>query len=1292
MKRTILLQTFTFIAFLLVYKTAYSQGWVQFGSNINGIASQDNEGTSVSLSANGQTIAVTSLSAGSLTGQVRLFEKTGSNWVQKGNSINGLNNGDASGRSISLDSAGTVIAIGAPFNDATFGAFSLSGHVRVFAWSGSAWTQKGATLLADSAGDHYGYSVSISADGNTLAIGAPFYENTGRVKVFRWNTTAWVQLGNSIDGNANQDLFGNSVSLSSDGNTLAVGAPSSSAGVTQGGQTGVYQWNGTSWTQMGGNINGTTASDNSGTCVSLAGDGKTVAIGSPQDVILGGFGLAKVYIWNNTAWVQKGSTITSGFFADQFGAATTISKDGNTLAVGATATGNGRADIYSWSGSSWQLKGDTLKGSSASDQFGAAIALSYDGTFVAVGAPGYAGVGSQSGQVKVFTYPTCSTSTSTVQVSVCGPQYTSPSGRHTWTANGMNYKDTIPNAAGCDSIMTIQLTLNLKPVVNLGSDVTSLCADSVMLNAGIAGAEYLWSNGASTQTTYVKDAGRYIVFVKQNDCISSDTINVDIKNPGRSSFPVIVCGTQYTAPSGKYIWNTNGTYNDTIPNTNGCDSIITIQLSLNGVLTVNLGNDTTLCGLNYTINNNIAGGTYLWSNNATTQNITISNSGTYFVKVTANGCTAYDTIAVTIKKSTTQNITLKLCDSNQYISPSGKIWNANGTYKDTIPNVAGCDSIITFQITFGTTPVVALGNDTNVCGSQLVLDAGNEGATYKWNNNSTGKTLVATKHGQYSVLVTKNGCSASDTILVGITDLSLSVTVSNNVYSLTVNDTANYKWLDCNKNMEPVTGADKLSLNLWGCAGATYNYAVEVSKNGCIDTSNCVPYTLNYWKTGNDGSIGAAFDALSADEISLSNNGKVMLIRSETKGVIQAFVRDAANMNWVKRGDSLPYVNGYVNDVAFSSDANFVAISSKKDGKFIVTVYQWNGSAWVLKGTPFGNGSNSYTAIAFSKDAQYIVFSWVVDNKKSIASVYTWNGSAWVQKGNPMESKKSYEAPAFVLSYLSISADGNTFVMTSIPRNHIDANKVETFKWAGNSWQQAGDDIQHWQYTVVLNVSLSADANTMVLAHREAAAKFIIRTFQWKDGGWKQKGIDIGNNNYITTRFKMSSDGNTIILPTQYDRVDIFKFNGDNWVSTEAQGIRNINSEIHLVALSDDQQTISIGFNSGGAGTFRSYEKCRTYAVGLEEQGAEQQVFSKNGGFTLFPNPSRGSFTVESINGKQIEQVEVFNAMGQLVHKQTTDAHVSSALVDVANQKAGLYFIRIKSESQMQTLRMLLQP
>lgn len=1285
MKKHVLMQWWTLVVLLVFYTTSYGQGWTQLGPGINGTAAGDNAGTAVSLSANGQTMAVTSLSAGSLAGQVRVFNKIGSNWVQKGGSINGVNNGDGSGRSISIDSAGTVIAIGAPYNDATFGAFSMAGHVRIFEWSGSAWIQRGATLLADSAGDNYGYSVSISADGKTVAIGAPFYENTGRVKVFRWDT-AWTQLGGNINGSDSLGLFGNSVSLSRDGNIMAVGAPFNSAGASQGGQTRIYSWSGTSWTQMGGNINGTNASDNSGTCVSLAGDGQTVAIGSPQDMILGGIGSAKVYAWNNGAWVQKGSTITSGVFADQFAAATTLSKDGNTLAVGATATGSGRVEIYHWDGSVWQLKGDTLKGTAISDQFGAAIDLSYDGTIVAAGAPAYTGVGSGSGQVKAFTYPTCTTSTSTVPISVCGAQHVSPSGRHTWTVNG-NYKDTIANAGGCDSIITIQLTLNLRPVVNLGSDITAGCADSVMLNAGIAGAEYLWSNGASTQTIYVKDAGRYIAFVRQNDCISSDTINVNIKNPSRSSFPVVVCGTQYTSPGG-LLWTSSGTYTDTIMNAAGCDSIITIQLSLNGVLAVNLGNDTTLCGSNYTINSNVAAATYLWSNNATTENITISNSGIYFVKVTANGCTAYDTIAVTLKKTTTKNITLNVCDSSRYVSPGGKIWTANGTYKDTIPNAAGCDSIITFEITFGTTPVVALGNDTSVCGSQLVLDAGNAGATYKWNNNSTGKTLVATKHGQYSVLVTKNGCSASDTILVGITNLNLSVTVSNNVYSLTVNDTANYKWLDCNKNMEPVTGADKLSLNLWGCAGATYNYAVEVSKNGCIDTSNCVPYTLNYWKTGNDGSIGAAFDALSADEISLSNNGKVMLIRSETKGVIQAFVRDAANMNWVKRGDSLRYVNGYVNDVAFSSDANFVAISSKKDDKFIVTVYQWNGSAWVLKGTPFGNGSNSYTAIAFSKDAQYIVFSWVVDNKKSIASVYTWNGSAWVQKGNPVESKKSYEAPAFILSYLSISADGNTFVMTSSPRNHIDANKVETFKWAGNSWQQAGDDIQHWQYTVVLNVSLSADANTMVLAHREAEAKFIIRTFQWKDGGWKQKGIDIGNNNYITTRFKMSSDGNTIILPTLYHRVDIFKFNGDNWVSTEAQGIRDINSEIKVVALSDDQQTISIGFNSGGAGTFRSYEKCRSAAVGLEEQTA----FSQNDGFTLFPNPNTGLFTVESINGKQIEQVEVFNAVGQLVHHRTMDAHTTSASLQLANQKAGLYFIRIKSQGHMQMVRMLLQP
>ena len=104
------------------------------------------------------------------------------------------------------------------------GNWTDSGNVRVYEWSDSTWTQLGADIDGEADGDYSGRSVSLSSDGNRLAIGAPFNDgHTGHVRVYEWSDLTWTQLGTDIDGEAVEDFSGG-VSLSSDGNRLAIGA------------------------------------------------------------------------------------------------------------------------------------------------------------------------------------------------------------------------------------------------------------------------------------------------------------------------------------------------------------------------------------------------------------------------------------------------------------------------------------------------------------------------------------------------------------------------------------------------------------------------------------------------------------------------------------------------------------------------------------------------------------------------------------------------------------------------------------------------------------------------------------------------------------------------------------------------------------------------------------------------------------------------------------------------------------------------------------------------------------
>jgi len=386
--------------------------WTQKGLDIDGEEAQGFSGRSISMSDNGNTIAIGAPyndGAATNAGHVRVYEWSGTSWTQKGADIDGEAAEDISGWSVSINGDGSTVAIGAEGND---GTANNAGHVRVYDWSGTAWTQKGNDIDGEAAFDFSSRSISISSDGNTLAIGAPGNDNAatwaGNVRIFEWSGTAWTQKGASISGEAANDQSGHSVSISSDGNTIAIGAPYNDGSASNSGHVRVYQWSGTSWTQKGSDINGESTNDQSGSSVSISADGNTVAIGAPFN---GGGGAesghTRVYRWNGSGWTQKGSDINGEAANDQSGYAVSISADGNTMIIGAPnnsgiGTDAGHARIYQWDGASWNQAGTDIDGEDTNDQSGYAVSVNSYGNTVATGAIYNDGGGTWSGHVRVY--------------------------------------------------------------------------------------------------------------------------------------------------------------------------------------------------------------------------------------------------------------------------------------------------------------------------------------------------------------------------------------------------------------------------------------------------------------------------------------------------------------------------------------------------------------------------------------------------------------------------------------------------------------------------------------------------------------------------------------------------------------------------------------------------------------------------------------------------------------------------------------------------------------------------
>lgn len=213
--------------------------------------------------------------------------------------------------------------------------------------------------------------------------------------------------------------------------------------------------------------------------------------------------------------------------------------------------------------------------------------------------------------------------------------------------------------------------------------------------------------------------------------------------PSASSFSASACNS-YTVPSGDETYSISGTYMDTIPNVAGCDSVMTIQLS---ILNSNSSFSATACN-SYTVPSGTA---------------TYTVSGTYQDTITnAAGCDSIMTIQLTINNSSSASISASDCYS--YTVPSGNAtYYASGTYYDTIPNVAGCDSIIT--ITFTLTPVDV---STTLSANGDSITANNTSATsYQWidcnNGNAiipgeTGLSYGPAMNGSYAVIVNTGTC------------------------------------------------------------------------------------------------------------------------------------------------------------------------------------------------------------------------------------------------------------------------------------------------------------------------------------------------------------------------------------------------------------------------------------------------------------------------------------------------------------------------------------------------------
>ncbi len=356
-----------------------------------GNAGPAESGRSVAISADGNTAIAGAPNDNNQQGAAWIYVRNGNVWTQQGPKLVGTGNvGPAQqGRAVAISADGNTVIIGGYFDSGGIGA------AWIFTRKNNVWTQQGEKLVGTGYDAfilpvNMGYSVGMSADGNTVILGAPFDNYPrGAAWIFNRKDNLWTQKGEKLfDEGSPEGGQGISVGLSADGNTAIVGAPLDK---NQQGAAFLYFRNGTEWDKQAKRLDVSSYPGTKwqGISVALNADGSSAILGA--SVADNNRGAAWVFVKNGSEWTLKGNKMAGTVSSDNAaqGWSVAMSADGNTVLIGAKADNwtNGAAWVFTWADNSWTQRGPKLTGIGnvgVANQ-GQSLALSADGSTAMIG-------------------------------------------------------------------------------------------------------------------------------------------------------------------------------------------------------------------------------------------------------------------------------------------------------------------------------------------------------------------------------------------------------------------------------------------------------------------------------------------------------------------------------------------------------------------------------------------------------------------------------------------------------------------------------------------------------------------------------------------------------------------------------------------------------------------------------------------------------------------------------------------------------------------------------------------
>ena len=328
---------------------------------------------------------------------------------------------------------------------------------------------------------------------------------------------------------------------------------------------------------------------------------------------------------------------------------------------------------------------------------------------------------------------------------------------------------TATNAEGCSATANVTVTVNPLPSVNITGNNSFCQGDNVTLTATGA-STYAWSNASSNAAVTVTNAGTYTVTgTDANGCTNTATKTVAVNPTYNIPLTHSICQGESYNFHGQNL-TTAGTYTHTLQTVNGCDSVLTLTLTVKALPTPTIVGNTSLCeGETSTLTAN-GGISYVWSNAATANSISVSQSGIYTVIATnAEGCSAPASVTVTVNPPPTITITgnTTICaGSSTTLTATGAdsySWSTSdntasvsisafGIYTVTGTTTAGCSGTAEVTVLVSQLPVISITGETDICAGESTTLTANGGETYLWSDGTTGNTLTVNLAGTYQVI------------------------------------------------------------------------------------------------------------------------------------------------------------------------------------------------------------------------------------------------------------------------------------------------------------------------------------------------------------------------------------------------------------------------------------------------------------------------------------------------------------------------------------------------------------